>query len=115
LASETVTVRSLLAGIQREVLDTDLQPDRAAELLTKLTALYANVLAEVTRREMAFNEVLLRQLDDNQPAAKAKIRAQATDEYDDLRQAKDAEKSTLQLIQSLKLVLRMKNEEMRLG
>jgi hypothetical protein len=109
------TVRSLIGSIQVEVRDTEVDPGRAAELVTKLTVLYAAVLDVVTKREMEFNEVLSRLMDEDMPANRAKIRAQTTDEYQALREAQNVEKSTLQLIQSLKTLVKLRQEEMRLG
>ena len=43
-----MTVREMVKQIQREVRDAaDLQPDRAADLLTKLTALLGNISDEI--------------------------------------------------------------------
>lgn len=113
--SEARTVRGLIQSIQVEVRDTELDPSRAAELVTKLTVLYASVLDVVTKREMEFNEVLSGLMDEDMPANRAKIRAQATDQYQALQEARNVEKSTLQLIQSLKTLVKLRQEEMRLG
>ena len=52
------TIREQVSEIQKEILETDLQPDRAAEMLTQLSALYGNILDEIRTREGEFNQVL---------------------------------------------------------
>jgi hypothetical protein len=110
-----VTVRSLIREIQVEVRDCELLPDRASELLLKLTALYANVLDEVRASEMDYNGVLLGFLNGDEAANRARIRAQASPQYGRAREAKDTERLTLELIRSLKKFMASKQEEMRLS
>jgi hypothetical protein len=110
-----MTIRSLIRELQAEVRDTDLQPDRASDILAKLSALYGNVLDEVRIADMAYSEVLLEALNGDEAANRAKIRAQVTPQYARFREAKDTEKLTLELIRSLKHFLRSKAEEMRMG
>jgi hypothetical protein len=110
------TVRDMVRAIRAEVRDTDdLQPERAAVLLIKLTALYGNTLDEVTKADMAYNEVLLKALNGDEAATRAKIRAQVTPEYARAREAKDTERLTLELSRSLKKFLQLKGDEMRSG
>jgi len=109
------TVRSLVRDIQVEIRDTDLHPDRGAELLTKLTALYGSVLDEIRAADMAYNEILLDALQSDEAANRARIRAQATPQYARMREARDVEKLALELIRTLKVFLRTKQEEMRLS
>jgi hypothetical protein len=113
--SADVTIRSLIRDIQIEVRDTDLQPDRGADLLAKLSALYGNVLDEVRVAEQDYNTVLLQCLHGDEAANRARIRAQATPQHARFREAKDTEKLALELIRSLKHFLRSKAEEMRLA
>jgi hypothetical protein len=108
------TVRDMVRAIRTEVRDSDLLPARAADLLTRLTALYGNVLDEIREADMDYNGVLLAALNGDEAANRAKIRAQVTPQYARMREAKDTEKVTLELIRSLKQFLRSKAEEMRL-
>jgi hypothetical protein len=71
----------MIEQLRREVRDTDLPPTRAAEVLSKLTALMGNVLEEIRDAEMLYNRVLLAHLDSDEAANRAKIRAQVTPEY----------------------------------
>lgn len=111
-----MTVRALVRDIQREVRETaDLQPDRAAELLTRLSALLGNISDEIREADMAFNVVLLQHLESEEAANRAKIRAQTTPEYQRQREAKDLQTLAVELIRSLKYFLRVKSEEARLS
>lgn len=110
-----MTVRELIRQMQIEIRDTDLQPDRAAELLTKLTALIGNCNDEIRESDMAFNEVLLKHLDADEAANRAKIRAQTTPEYLRAREAKDTKELAVELSRSLKYFLRAKTEELQLS
>lgn len=101
--------------MQVEIRDTDLQPDRAAELLTKLTALIGNVNDEIRDADMAYHAVLLQHLDSDEAANRAKIRAQTTPAYLRAREAKDTKELAVELSRSLKYFLRAKTEELQLA
>jgi hypothetical protein len=110
------TVRDMVKKLQIEILQTaDMPPHRASEVLVELTALYANVIEELRESELAYNGVLLTHLDAEEAASRAKIRAQTTEAYRRMRVAKDTEKVVVELIRSLKTVLKTKQEEMRLS
>lgn len=110
-----MTVRDMVSEIQREVRDTDLQPSRACELLAKLTALIGNVNAEVREAEMAFAVVLLACLDVGEAANRARIRAETSEEYKRKREARDCKELVVEMIRSLKFVIKGLTEEMRLS
>lgn len=99
--------------MQTEVRDTDLQPDRAAELLTKLTALLGNTNDEIRQADMDYHVVLLKHLESEEAANRAKIRAQTTPEYQRAREAKDTKELVIELSRSLKYYLKAKEEELR--
>jgi uncharacterized protein (DUF1501 family) len=108
------SVRDMIRTIQREIRDTDLQPDRGAELLTKLTALMGNVADEQREADALYAVVLLRHLDSEEAASRAKIRAETTPEYARKREARDVKELAIELVRSLKQYLRTKSDEMRL-
>lgn len=109
------TVRGLVRMIQAEVRDSaDLQPDRAAELMNKLTALLGNCNDAIREADAAYAEVLLKALDSDEAANRAKIRAETTPEYQRKREARDTKELAVELTRSLKYFLRSKEEEMRL-
>ena len=109
------TIRDMLRKLQIESKDLELPPHRMADMLVQLTSLYANVIEEVRESEFAYKAVLLSQLDSEEAASRAKIRAENTEAYRRNRIAKDTEKVTLELIRSLKVALRTKHEDMRLA
>jgi len=101
--------------MQVEIRDTaDLQPDRAAELLNRLTALLGNVNDQIREADIAYAGVLLRHLDGEEAANRAKIRAETTPEYQRKREARDTKELAVELCRSLKYYLKSKQEEMRL-
>lgn len=112
----TPTVRGLVRLIQVEVRDTpDLQPDRAAALLNQLTALIGNCNDQIREADGAYAAVLLKCLDSNEAANRARIRAETSPEYQQKREARDTKELAVELARSLKYFLRSKEEEMRLA
>ena len=111
-----VTVRDLVHSYQREIHEaSDLLPDRAAALLTKLTALIGNVNDEIRRADALYAAVLLAYLESEAKANRAKIRAETTVEYQRKREARDTKELAVELARSLKYFLRAKEEEVRLS
>ena len=109
------TVRGLVQQIQVEVRDSDLQPERAAQLLAKLTGLLASVNVEIRMADMDYSKVLLSFLDGEEAANRARIRAETTPEYLRKREARDTKEFVMEAIRSLKYILRAAEEEMRLA
>lgn len=107
------TVRELVHQMQREVRDTDLQPDRAAELLNRLCALTGNIADEIRQADMEYARVLLIHLEMEERANRAKIKAETTPEYLRKREARDLKELATEMIGSLKYYLRAKAEEIR--
>jgi hypothetical protein len=110
-----MSVRDMVKAIQVEMRDTDLQPDRAAVLLAKLTALLGNCNAEIREAESAYAVVLLNHLDTEKKANRARILAETSPEYDRKREARDTKELVIESIRSLKYILRAAEEEMRLA
>jgi hypothetical protein len=109
------SVRELIEDMRRELRDDDVPPQRAAEILQRLTALLGNVLQEIREADMAYNRVLLGYLDSEMKANRAKIHAETTPEYARAKEAKDTNTVLLEMIRSLKVVLKTQAEEMRLS
>jgi hypothetical protein len=102
--------------MQTEIRDTsDLQPSRAAELLTKLTALLGNCNDEIREADHAYAVVLLQFLDANEAANRARIRAETSMPFVRKREARDTKELVIELVRSLKYFLKAKEEEMRLS
>ena len=109
------TVRELVKQIQVEVREKDLQPARAAELLTKLTALLGNCFEEIRQADHDYAVVLLCHLESESKANRAKIRAETSPEYRRKREARDTRELVQEMIGSLKYLLRSAEAEMRLA
>jgi hypothetical protein len=110
-----VSVRNLIRNMQREIRDgSDLSMDRAAELLTKLTALLGNVNDEIRQADADYAGVLLQHLETEEAVNRAKVRAELSPEYQRKREARDLKELTVELIRGLKFYLRSKQDELRL-
>jgi hypothetical protein len=109
------TIRELLRRLLVDSKDLNLPPHQMADMLVQATSLYASVVEEVRESEFAYKAVLLSQLDSEEAASRAKIRAENTEAYRRNRTARDTEKICLELIRSLKVALRTKQEEMRMA
>lgn len=111
-----MTVRDLVRSYQKEIQQaSDLLPDRAAELLTKLTSLIGNCNDEIREADASYAAVLLDYLDTEEKANRAKIRAETTPAYQRKREARDTKELVIELVRSLKYFLRAKEEEMQLA
>ena len=110
-----MTIREMIREIQVEVRDTDLQPERAAELLNKLSALFGNVNDEIRKCDMEYNAVLLKWLQSEGKAIIAKIKAECSPEYLTMKEAKDTKELLKEMKSSLKYFLRAKQEEWHAG
>jgi hypothetical protein len=110
-----VTVREMIGAYQREVLAGDLTPERASEILLKLTALLGNCASEIREADMAYANRLLGELDAHEKANRARIVAETSPEYLRKREAHDAKDLVVELIRSLRQMLRTAGEEMRLS
>jgi hypothetical protein len=109
-----MTVREMVHEIQTELRTTDVSPSRAAELLVKLTALLGNVLQEIREADQVYAVLLLEELEKDQAANRAKIRAETSTHYLRKREARDCKELVLEMARSLKYMLRSAEEEMRL-
>lgn len=108
------TVRDLVRDAAKAIRSGDLTPGRASDLLAELTSLLATVLEEIREADMAYAHVLLKCLDGEEAANRAKIRAQTTPEFSRAREARDTQTVLVELIRSLKVILKAQTEEMRL-
>lgn len=110
-----MTVRDLVAGMQREIRDTDLSRERACTLLAKLSALIGNCNDEIREADAEYAVVLLQYLDTEDKANRARIRAETSPEFQRKRQARDTRELVIELVRSLKYLIRSMSEEMRLS
>ena len=109
-----MTIRDMVREIQIEVRDTDLQPDRGAELMLKLSAIQGNIADEQRAADLAYAELYLALFKEHGAANRARLYADVTPEYSRKREAKDTQELAKQLMISLRQFLRTKSDEMRL-
>lgn len=106
-----MTLREQLKSYQNEIMAGDLLPERASVILTEISALYGNILDRIKDTEMIYNKVLLGFLDEEKKANRAKIKAEISKEYQDLKDANNTEKVAIQMIRSLSKFLKAKENE----
>lgn len=109
-----MTVREMIKAIGVEVRTGDLEPHRAAELLTELSALLANVLEEIREADAAYAEVLLRCYHTEEKANRAKLVAETSPEHRRKQEARDTKVVVESLMGSLKYLLRSYEAAMKL-
>lgn len=110
------TVRELVKGYQREIQQSDdLLPDRAAELLMKLTALCGNCNDEIRFSDSEYAVTLLHYLDSEAKANRARIRAEISPEFRRKQEARDTKELVVELTRALKYFLRAKAEELQIA
>ena len=109
------SIRERIAAIHAQQLRGQTTPSEAAQWLATLGALVGNVLQEIREAEADFNVVYVQQLDTEGKANRAKIRAELTDEYKRLREARDTLKLVESMTASLKYLLKAHESEMRLS
>lgn len=105
----------MIQEIQEEVRDTDLQPIRAAELLTKLSALMGNCNDAIRKADVEYNHILLKWLETEGKANMARIKAECSPEYLVKRETRDTKELCIEIIRSLKYFMRAKQEEWQAG
>jgi len=116
MATIARTVRSMVAEAQAEIRDTpELSPERARVLLAQLAALLGNCNDEIRKADAAYSDRLLRCLEDEKAANRARLRAETSDEFARRCAARDTKELVVELIRSLKYLLRSLEEEMRLA
>ncbi|HEX8030319.1 MAG TPA: hypothetical protein VF491_17715 [Vicinamibacterales bacterium] len=109
------SVRQMVSAIQVEMRSGDVLPARAREMLMTLTSLLGNCNTELTRAEGAYTAVLAKCLDEEKKANRAKIRAELSPEFTAKQEARNTLTLVVELIRSLKVILRSVEEEMRLS
>lgn len=109
-----VSVREIVNQIKREILSGDLTPHRASELEQKLSALLGNIMDEARNADALYAEVLAKHMGEQTKANRARILAETSPEFLRKRAVKDTHTLATELIRSLRSMLRMATEEMRL-
>lgn len=108
-----MNIRQLIQDIQNELSKGNLMPERAAELLTQLAALLGNVNDRILECDLAYNKVLLFWLENEAKANRAKVHAECTPEYRARIEARNTKELTIEMIRSLKYLLKALEDERR--
>ena len=102
-----MTVREKVVELLREVRDAHvLQPERAAEILLELTSFQGIINDEIRVADMDYAKVLLKELEANEKANRAKIKAETSPEYGRKRVARDTKELIIEGVRSLKYFLK---------
>lgn len=110
-----MTVREMVADIQKRMLKGYESPMMAAEDLVEATALWANVQTEILEAEVAYNKLKLSCLEAHKTVSKAEMVAETSVEWVRLRQAQNTGKWLEESIRTLKHYGNSQREEMRLA
>lgn len=108
------TIRERIVNIQVLLGVGALTPDLARESLVRLTSLLGNVNTEVRKADHEYKLVLLGCMAGGEPANRARIRAEVSEQYQRAREASDTAKLVVEMIRSLKQYMRSLEEELRL-
>lgn len=111
-----ISVRDFVKAIQKELrASTDLTPDRASELLNQATSLLGNCNDEMRHADQEYKQILLHCLRTSEKANRAKIEAETSPQFARWQEARDTRNLTVEMIRSLKVFIRSREEEMRLA
>ena len=106
-----MTVRDLVKQYQKEIQSTTLDADRAAVLLTKLTALLGPCNDEIRDADAVYAQHLLQHLKTHTSIARARVEAETSQEFSRKCEARDVKELVLEMARSLKYYLRSRAEE----
>ncbi len=109
-----MTIRERITAIQSELANGALTPDLARESLVRLTSLLGNVHDEQRRADHEYKLVLLGCMAGGEPANRARIRAEVSEQYQRLSEAKDTAILVQEMVRSCKAYMRSLEEEQRL-
>lgn len=110
-----MSVRELVRQIQVDMRGGDVAPAVAREHLNTLTSLLGNCNDELREADALYAQVLLGHLNGDEAANRARIRAEISPEYARKREAKDTRDLVVEMIRSLKTVIRSVSDEMQLS
>lgn len=105
----------MIEEIQTEVRQGNLNPNRAAILMSKLSSLIGNCNEEIREADLEYNRRLLECLETHEKANRAKIVAETSDEYSRKRKAMNTKELTIEMIRSLKYLLKAFGEEQQVS
>jgi len=103
-------IKELLASIWNS---PDMQPMEASDKLIKLSAMLGNIGDAIVGFEQAYAQIKIdKMLEDSKlPISKIEILCQVTDEYRQLREAKELQRATIEAVRSLKVFIKVRENE----
>ena len=110
---KTITIRDMIEEIRVESGTENLQPPRGANLLRTVTSLLGNLNARIRETDMTYKKKLLQCFSQEKKANRSKIIAETTQEYMDMREARDLKELAIEISRSLKYFLRCWEEELK--
>jgi hypothetical protein len=110
-----LSIRERIKSYQNEILSGNLNPDRLSEMLLEITALLGNIGDYITECEMTYNKVLDNFYDAEETANRAKIKADISEEFRAMKQAKTIEKVAIGVERAIKYRLRVMQSEFQAG
>jgi len=107
-------LRDRILKIQGELANGALSPDLARESLVRLTALIGNVQELERKADHEYKLVLLGCMSGGEPANRAKIRAEVSEQYVRWREWKDLSILMIEMVRTCKKYMQSLEEEMRM-
>lgn len=108
-----ITLYERIQAIQAQLADGALTPDLARESLIRLTALLGNVNDQVRATDHEYKLVLLGCMKGQKAAARARIEAETTAQYQEARKWSDTADLVVESIRSLKKYMESLSNEAR--
>lgn len=108
------SVRQRVNFFKAEILSGDLTPHRASEIEQQLTALLGNILDEQRIADSCYAEVYAAALREEKKANRAKVMAETSPQYLRKREVQDTHTLAVEMIRSMRGLVRMATEELRL-
>ena len=110
-------MKSIRDSIRKILSDTwannDMQPMEASDKLIKLSAMLGNVGDAIVQYERSYARIKIDKMleDTKMPTSKVEILCQDTDQYQQLREAKELQRAMIEAIRSLKVFIRVREDE----
>ena len=109
--------RDYLKKYQKRMMDKSnpLEKDEASEILMEISALLGNMSDAIIQADQKYNLRLLEELEKEEKANRAKIKAETSDEYIAKQQARNTKELATELIRSLKYFIRSREDDWGAG
>lgn len=108
-----MSIRERVKALQTTMLGEEMTPEIARRSLVQLTGLMGLAAEHLRECELTYKRVLVVKLSEFEKANRARIEAEATDQFAAFREAKDVFTSLDQMTMSCKAYLRSLDTEMK--